>query len=673
MKIPETPGIPAIDLKIPKEIRSVLQPMKEILSVFTDPKNPVARMNTLVKAGIVDANGNVMTSQIGPIPTPTGLTAGGALANIILSWDPIADERIAHTEIWRAQTNSFALAQKIGTAPGVVYVDNVGATATRYYWIRFVTTGNLSGPFNAQIGVEGKTGNDPALLLELLTGQIKETQLFSTLSGRINLVDADALVTGSVNARIKTETDARTTAITSEATTRQNADTAEATKRETLSSALIGANEPGTLALGTITSGMLFDERQARSTADSSEVSARQALSTKVTGVADPSAVTLDTLSAGLLYDERIARSTADSSEVTARQSLSAKLTGANDPASLTLDTIASGLIYDEKTARVTRDNAIASDVSTLTTTVNGNTATLQTHATSINGLEAQYTVKTDVNGHVAGYGLATTTVNATPTSAFGVRADQFFVAPATDFTQETAPSATAVGQIWYKSSTKETFRATALGTASWAAYTNPLPFVVRNLDSTINGVGVPAGTYIADALIANGTITNAKIGNAAIDDAKIASLDAGKITTGYLDAARVNVGTLDAKIANLSAAVITSGFINMARIQDAAITAAKILDGEIIDAKIGAFIKSTNFNGTIDAAGNITANGTAGWAVSKGGKAVFQDVVVRGDVQATSLGLCKSSPTGQRTEFDANGMRVYDSNGTMRVRIGVF
>lgn len=56
------------------------------------------------------------------------------------------------------------------------------------------------------------------------------------------------------------------------------------------------------------------------------------------------------------------------------------------------------------------------------------NTAVVQTHAQSINGLEAQYTVKVDVNGKVAGYGLATTPKNGAPESKFIVNADRFGV-----------------------------------------------------------------------------------------------------------------------------------------------------------------------------------------------------------------------------------------------------
>ena len=64
--------------------------------------------------------------------------------------------------------------------------------------------------------------------------------------------------------------------------------------------------------------------------------------------------------------------------------------------------------------------------ITTAQSTADGNKATVQAHAKSINGLEAQYTVKVDVNGKVAGYGLATTPKNGTPESKFIVNADRF-------------------------------------------------------------------------------------------------------------------------------------------------------------------------------------------------------------------------------------------------------
>lgn len=99
---------------------------------------------------------------------------------------------------------------------------------------------------------------------------------------------------------------------------------------------------------------------------------------------------------------------------------------------------------------------------------------------------------------------------------------------------------------------------------------------------------------------IDNAVIKTAMIADAAITNAKIQSLDAAKITTGYLAAARILAGSItsdkltiangfiktamiadaaiiNAKIANLDAAKITTGTLNAGRIAARSITADKL------------------------------------------------------------------------------------------------
>jgi hypothetical protein len=161
----------------------------------------------------------------------------------------------------------------------------------------------------------------------------------------------------------------------------------------------------------------------------------------------------------------------------------------------------------------------------------------------------------------------------AAPYSKFAVRADLFYVVPDVDFNQETTPTATAIGQLWYQPSTELT--RTWTGT-TWGPFSQSLPFIVNSSPQTINGVAVPAGVFMDAAFIKNGTITNAKIGNAAIDDAKIANLSAGKITAGSLS--------------------------------------------------VGSFVQSSNY-----------IAGSQGWKIDGGGTAEFQNAVVRGTVFATN------------------------------------
>ena len=114
--------------------------------------------------------------------------------------------------------------------------------------------------------------------------------------------------------------------------------------------------------------------------------------------------------------------------------------------------------------------------------------------------------------------------------SKFAVRADFFYVMPSPDFSQESTPTATAVGDLWYQPSTELVRTWTG---STWGSFVQTLPFVVNSSPQTINGVAVPAGVYMDAAFIKDGTITNAKIGNATIDTAKIVSLTASKITAG--------------------------------------------------------------------------------------------------------------------------------------------
>lgn len=107
-------------------------------------------------------------------------------------------------------------------------------------------------------------------------------------------------------------------------------------------------------------------------------------------------------------------------------------------------------------------------------------------------------------------------------------------------------------------------------------------PFFQIDTPTVINGVTVPAGTYMKQAFIADATISRAKIQNAAIDSAKIAdlavtnakisALDAGKITTGFLDAARIQTESITASkidsrsltIKDASGNVIFSSGVNL-------------------------------------------------------------------------------------------------------------
>jgi hypothetical protein len=292
---------------------------------------------------------------------------------------------------------------------------------------------------------------------------------------------------------------------------------ATATKTDSLATKVLGTANFGPLTLQTVSSGLLFDERQARATGDSAEATQRQALSTKVVGVPDPTFATLATLSSGLLFEERQARSTADSSQVSRISSLEATVdnpnTGINSRALIaTVDF----LIATEQEAR-------ASSTTQLQSQINDQSAAIQMKAETsvvtdlqgeVTGIKAQWTIKTDVNGHVAGIGLMNTGV----TSKFTVTADQFTIAPvAAD------PVAGA-------------------------------PFYVLTTSKTIDGVVLGPGTYLRTAFIGDATVSTAKIADAAITTAKIgdAQITTAKIGDAQITTAKIVDGDItNAKIGN--------------------------------------------------------------------------------------------------------------------------
>ncbi len=156
-----------------------------------------------------------------------------------------------------------------------------------------------------------------------------------------------------------------------------------------------------------------------------------------------------------------------------------------------------------------TAQGATASRVDTIQTTVDGHTSSIQTQQQSINGLNAQYTVKVDVGGRVSGFGL----VSSSTQSDFAIRADKFYIAP---------PSGTDKGDS---------------------------PFMVLTTPKTINGTTVPAGTYIKNAYIADGSIT------------------ATKIQVTDLSAISANLGSILVDAANIKDSAITSAKIGNAQV----------------------------------------------------------------------------------------------------------
>lgn len=230
----------------------------------------------------------------------------------------------------------------------------------------------------------------------------------------------------------------------------------------------------------------------------------------------------------------------------------------------------------------------------------------------SIAQLRAEYTIKTDVNGYVAGFGLANGGASG---NEFIANVDKFAVtSPDTSVPLWTATTAYAVGKCVRQAATAGKMlvckiagtsgggapsMAGAIGTlvtdgsVTWQIASR-VPFSVLSISQTINGYSAQPGVYIDGAVIVNGTVQNAQIANLAVDSAKIANLavDATKIANATITDAKIAAATITAAsiaAATITGAKIASATITAANIASATITAANIATATITGAKIAA------------------------------------------------------------------------------------
>ena len=579
------PNIPAVPASDNAALNNILSSMKQWMEKAAgDGFTGFATRNELVRAGLMDrqpdgsTSTNIKNRAIPPVPT--GLAASGAMTTILVTWDNPMDAYSNHgfTEVWAAETNNFTNAVLIGQGAGFVFSHAVGEDATRYYWIRFVSSSGVKGPFNGVNGTLGQTAKNPSYLLDVLTGKLTKSQLHAGLNSRIDLIDGPADVIGTIPNRMAT-LQGQINAISnnpdySGASTysandivKYNGAIYKALQTTTGNlptnttywlkigdySSLADAVAAHTTQIGTLTTNDTAQSSQI--TTLFSEVGKKSTIYRQPTAPAAPilNDIWIDTSTSYssdyfqddygiprfkqymwngsvwvLITDDRIwdtqsALQIEQTTRASADSALSQQITALSATVNNNQASTSAALI-SEQTARASADGALSSSISTLQTTVGGHTTSIQTQAQSIDGLFAQYTVKIDNNGYVSGYGLASSAPNGVPTSEFMVVADKFTIAPV----------------------------------ATNPAAADGSPFYHLTVPTIIDGVTVPAGTYMKSAFIADASINNAKIGNAAIDDAKISNVSAGKISTGLLDSGRINTNTLVVKHIDVKSA--TSG-----------------------------------------------------------------------------------------------------------------
>lgn len=142
----------------------------------------------------------------GAPPSVTFLTADSLIFSIGLKWGiPPGAEDTQRTEIWYGPTNDLEAATKLADLayPQTDYVmQGLKAGVSFFFWARLVDrTGNIGPWYPVGSGVLGQSGSDAGPILELISGQITESELGQELLREIEKISGEG--PESVNGRIE--------------------------------------------------------------------------------------------------------------------------------------------------------------------------------------------------------------------------------------------------------------------------------------------------------------------------------------------------------------------------------------------------------------------------------------------------------------------------------------
>lgn len=206
----KVPGIPPIPKDVTPSVRQFLTSLVEAVEVRLgrrgDPRDRAVTLRELITGGVAsetkqayfDPN-NYNGSTVGFNPpsafpendqpyAPTSFTATGGYEVVNLFWDYARYRGHSHTEIWRHDSDVIGDAQLIGISSGTAYIDPIGESATRYYWVRHVSTAGVTGPFSSSAGTAVATASNVSQLLTSLSGAITTSELVTSLADDVGAI-----------------------------------------------------------------------------------------------------------------------------------------------------------------------------------------------------------------------------------------------------------------------------------------------------------------------------------------------------------------------------------------------------------------------------------------------------------------------------------------------------
>lgn len=302
---------------------------------------------------------------------------------------------------------------------------------------------------------------------------------------------------------------------------------------------------------------------------------------------------------------------------------------------------------------------ANASAINLLGTEIDGNSASITTLQQSVNGIEAEFTVRVDINDRITGFGL----IAGVDETEFGIVADRFVIADPDDSANAVAPFEVVGGTTFIKSAVIPNLDAGKITSGSIA--TNRL--LANTLTALQGSITVLSGIKGDLGDITSGTVTGAIIRTAAnghrlqLDSTNgLRTINSSLVTTAQLD-------------------IDGSGFLGpQGQIQ---------WDGSGL--QVAGLIEAVGANAEIR--GPLIRTAASGWRIEVGpdvsgdvfrytnGSATPFSLDQFGNVTIEDADLLVGDPNGERVEINANGnanfanpgFTIYNASNSPTLRFG--
>jgi hypothetical protein len=189
-------NLPSVTSNIPNDLRYFIDRLREKLNETGTGR--FVTVKELKDGGVInttpngdptppdDGNDTTLIPVLRP-PAPEGLTATAGYEFVTLTWNTPSYYGHQYAEVYRTDGSLFDPEQEqfIATVAGFssVFSDYVGTGQEFTYRVRFVNINNVEGDFSEP--VTAKTAIDVEEVLEVLTGNISDTQLNTELAGSL--------------------------------------------------------------------------------------------------------------------------------------------------------------------------------------------------------------------------------------------------------------------------------------------------------------------------------------------------------------------------------------------------------------------------------------------------------------------------------------------------------